>query len=153
MGAAKGAGAAGATPLSAAPDVVTSSSATDWPVELDGGSVGSDAAVSFRDVNEAVLTHMHMVTSCSATDCPVELDDNATVALAGNVDRSAGSESDSDAESSLCVSVPESDSDAESSLCVSVSFCIWWEIICRSRTWLARSREMRRLARSCEKRR
>ena len=40
-----GAGAVGATPLSAAPDLVTSCSATDWPVELDGGPGGSDAAV------------------------------------------------------------------------------------------------------------
>ena len=44
VGAAKGAGAAGATPLSAAPDPVTSCSATDsGPVELDGGPGGSDA--------------------------------------------------------------------------------------------------------------
>ena len=43
MGAAKGAGAVGATPLSAAPDLVTSCSATDWPAELDGGPGGSDA--------------------------------------------------------------------------------------------------------------
>ena len=48
MGAAKGEGAAGATPLSAAPDLVTSSSATDWPVELDGGPGGSDAAGALR---------------------------------------------------------------------------------------------------------
>ena len=44
VGAAKGAGAAGATPLSAAPDLVTSCSATDsGPAELDGGPGGSDA--------------------------------------------------------------------------------------------------------------
>ena len=43
MGAAKGAGAVGATPLSAALDLITSCSATDWPVELDGGPGGSDA--------------------------------------------------------------------------------------------------------------
>eukprot|EP00964_Phaeocystis_antarctica_P042533 scaffold24385_cov50-Phaeocystis_antarctica.AAC.1 len=48
VGAAKGEGAAGATPLSAAPDLVTSSSATDWPVELDGGPGGSDAAGALR---------------------------------------------------------------------------------------------------------
>ena len=42
MGAAKGEGAA--KPLSIAPDLVTSCSATDWPVELDGGPGGSDAA-------------------------------------------------------------------------------------------------------------
>ena len=41
----EGAGAVGATPLSAAPDLVTSCSATDWPVELDGGPGGSDAVV------------------------------------------------------------------------------------------------------------
>ena len=45
-GATKGPGAIGTTPLPAAPDVVASSSATDWPVELllDGGPGGSDAA-------------------------------------------------------------------------------------------------------------
>ena len=43
MGAAIGAGAVRATPLSAAPDLVTSCSATDQPVELDGGPGGSDA--------------------------------------------------------------------------------------------------------------
>ena len=43
MGAAKGSGAAGAAPLLAAPELVNSCSATDWPVELDGGPGGSDA--------------------------------------------------------------------------------------------------------------
>ena len=43
MGAAKGAGAIGTTPLSTALDLVTSCSATDWPAELDGGPGGSDA--------------------------------------------------------------------------------------------------------------
>ena len=36
-------GTVGATPLSAAPGLVTSWSATDWLVELDGGPGGSDA--------------------------------------------------------------------------------------------------------------
>ena len=96
MGAAKGVGAAVAMPLSAAPDLVTSCSATDWPAELDGGPGGSDAVG----------------------------------ALARDINRLACSESGSDAEYTLC---------------------IWWEIICRS--MLARSREMRRLARSREIRR
>ena len=89
--------AVGATPLSAAPDLVTSCSATDWPVELDGGPGGSDAVV----------------------------------------DRLAGSESGSDAESSDSVGI--------------LIFRTWWETISRSE--LARSREMRRLARSRETRR
>ena len=50
-------------------------------------------------------------------------------------DRLAGSESGSDAEPSVWV----------------YTLCTWWEIICRSK--LARSREMRRLVRSREKRR
>ena len=41
----EGAGAIGATPLFAAPDLFASCSATDWPVELDGGPGGIDAAV------------------------------------------------------------------------------------------------------------
>ena len=89
----EGAGAVGATPLSAAPDLVTSCSATDWPVELAGGPGGSDAAV----------------------------------------DRLSGS----DAESSDLVGT--------------LIFRTWWETISRSK--LARSREMRRLARSRETRR
>jgi hypothetical protein len=89
----EGAGAVGATPLSAAPDLVTSCSATDWPVELAGGPGGSDAAV----------------------------------------DRWAGSESGSDAESS----------DLVGTLLI---LRTWWETISRSK--LARSREMRRLTRS-----
>ena len=41
-----GAGTVGAAaPLSDAPDLVTSRSATDWPSELDGGPGGSDATV------------------------------------------------------------------------------------------------------------
>ena len=44
----EGAGAVGATPLSDAPDLVTSCSATDWPVELDGGPGGSDATTVDR---------------------------------------------------------------------------------------------------------
>jgi len=64
VGAAKGAGAAGATPLSAALDLVTSCSATDWPAELDkeeerdevlredeeldGGPGGSEATDEFQ---------------------------------------------------------------------------------------------------------
>ena len=103
MGAAKGADAVDATPLSAAPDLkVTSCSATDWPAVLDGGPGGSDAVG----------------------------------ALARDMDRLAGSESCSDAESSDRV-------------CTVIS--IRWDIICRSK--LARSREMRRLARSREMRR
>ena len=39
-----GAGAVDATPLSAAPDLVTSCSATDWPAELDGGPGGSEGS-------------------------------------------------------------------------------------------------------------
>eukprot|EP00964_Phaeocystis_antarctica_P147942 scaffold114673_cov51-Phaeocystis_antarctica.AAC.1 len=55
VGAAKGSGAVGGTPLSDAPDLVTSCSATDWPVELDGGPGGSDAAGALRrDVNRLV---------------------------------------------------------------------------------------------------
>ena len=103
MGAAKGAGAVDATPLPAAPDLtVNSCSATDWPVELDGGPGGSDAAGALR--------------RC--------------------IDRLAGS---------------ESGSDAESSDWVSTLICTWWEIICRS--MLARSRETRKLARSRDMRR
>ena len=92
--------AVGDTPLSAAPDLVTSCSATDWPVELDGGPGGSDAVV----------------------------------------DRLSGIESGSDAESSEL-------------LCCTLAFTLfcWWETISRSK--LARSREMRRLARSRENRR
>ena len=93
----EGAGAVGATPLFAAPDLFASCSATDWPVELDGGPGGSDAVV----------------------------------------DRLAGSESGSDAESSDSVGI--------------LIFRTWWETISRSE--LARSREMRRLARSRETRR
>eukprot|EP00964_Phaeocystis_antarctica_P095283 scaffold61786_cov54-Phaeocystis_antarctica.AAC.3 len=49
MGAAKGEGAAGATPPSDAPDLtVKSCSATDWPAELDGGPGGSDDAGALR---------------------------------------------------------------------------------------------------------
>ena len=108
MGAAKGAGATGATPLSAAPDLVTSCSAIDWPVELDGGLGGSDAAVA------------------------PERDADHLVGTIWQAERS------------------ESGSDAESSVSVCTLFFTWWEIICRSK--LARSREMRRLARSCETR-
>ena len=50
MGAAKGSGAAGAAPLLAAPELVNSCSATDWPVELDGGPTSSDAATDAEPV-------------------------------------------------------------------------------------------------------
>ena len=89
-------GGAGAVD-SAAPDLVTSCSPTDWSAALDGGPGGSDAAV----------------------------------------DRLSGSESGSDAESSDLVGT--------------LIFRTWWETISRSK--LARSREMRRLARSRENRR
>ena len=48
MGAAKGADAVGAAPLSDAPDLLTSCSATDCPLQLDGGLGGSDAAGALR---------------------------------------------------------------------------------------------------------
>ena len=50
----EGAGAIGATPLFAAPDLFASCSATDWPVELDGGPGGSDAAVDRLAGSESV---------------------------------------------------------------------------------------------------
>eukprot|EP00964_Phaeocystis_antarctica_P157125 scaffold127174_cov57-Phaeocystis_antarctica.AAC.2 len=78
VGAAKGSGAIGTTPLSTL-DRVTSCSATDWPVELDGGPGGSDAAGALR--------------RC--------------------IDRLAGSESGSDAESSDWVQVGTVSRDAE----------------------------------------
>ena len=48
VGAAKGADAVGAAPLSDAPDLLTSCSATDCPLQLDGGPGGSDAAGALR---------------------------------------------------------------------------------------------------------
>ena len=56
MGAAKGAGAIDATPLSDAPDlIVISCSATDWPAALDGGPGGSDAVGALaRDMDRLV---------------------------------------------------------------------------------------------------
>ena len=101
MGAAKGSGAIGITPLSTVLDLVNSCSATDWPAELDGGPGGSDAVGAF----------------------------------ARDMDRLAGSESGNNAKPSDWV----------------CTLCTWWEIICRSK--LVRSREMRKLARSREKRR
>ena len=100
MGATKGSGAVGGTPLSDALDLVNSCSATDWPAELDGGPGGSDAVGAF----------------------------------ARDMDRLAGSESGSVTEPSDWALI-----------------CTWWEIICRS--MLARSREMRKLARSRDVRR
>ena len=70
------------------------------------------------------------IISCSATDWPAELD---------------GGPGGSDAPADF-----REGSDAESSAWVSTLIFTWWEIICRSK--LARSREMRRLARSRERR-
>ena len=53
MGAAKGSGAIGTTPLSAVLDLDISCSATDWPAELDGGPGGSDAPEDFREGSDA----------------------------------------------------------------------------------------------------
>ena len=80
-------------------------------------------------------------SSCSTTDWPVELDggpggSDVAGALRRCMDRLAGS---------------ESGSDAELSDWVTTLICTWWEIICRSK--LARSREMRKLARSRDVRR
>ena len=81
-----------------------------------------------------------IVISCSATDWPAALDggpggSDAVGALARDMDRFVGSESGSETEPSDWV----------------CTLCTWWEIICRSK--LARSREMRKLARSRDVRR
>ena len=75
-----------------------------------------------------------LVISCSATDWLVELDGGPGGSDAA-VDRLSGSESGSDAEPSGWV-------------CTFI--CTWWESICRAK--LAWPREMRRLARSRERR-
>eukprot|EP00964_Phaeocystis_antarctica_P076597 scaffold47370_cov60-Phaeocystis_antarctica.AAC.4 len=73
VGAAKGAGAVGATPLSAAPDLtVTSCSATDWPAELDGGPGGSDAVGTFaRDMDRLAGSESGSDTEPSDWVCTV----------------------------------------------------------------------------------
>eukprot|EP00964_Phaeocystis_antarctica_P077972 scaffold48462_cov60-Phaeocystis_antarctica.AAC.4 len=65
VGAAIGAGTVRATPLSAAPDLVTSCSATDQPVELDGGPGGSDAVDAItRCVNRPAGPSWHGLARC-----------------------------------------------------------------------------------------
>ena len=123
----RGASALGATPLFAAPELVISCSATDWLVELDGGPGGSDAAVDRLSGSESGSDATSHASGGTMLDPLATLDGGP-----------GGSEGSRDFD------------EADEPAAWVCTFCTWWESI--SRSILARSREMRRLARSLMRR-
>ena len=141
MGASKGAGAVGATPLFAAAPNRFATQRSFHSAQVAG------TAQVVGTTHEVAGTAMGAGTfSCSATQVP--LASLSPLRLLLELDGGPGGSDPSTIDAAIDL---QEGSEAESSARVCTRICTWWEIICSS--MLARSREMRRLARFRERRR